>query len=340
MATMDIFSNKAFSQTELALAFEKMPYQPNFMQSLGITTSRALRTKTMAIEKKDGKLSLIQTSERGAPLEQGEAVKRDIRDFRTVRVAKGDTIYADEIQDIRAFGSESELKQVQREVAERMNQLEVDHNLTEENMLLGMVQGKVLDADDSVIYDWFAEWGVTQPTEIAFDIANTDLPALRTKILALQRRMARNAKGIPWSGQIGTLCGDNFYDALTTSPLIEAFFMNQQEAKARREDDGGAFSSFRFAGVNWFNYRGTDDNSTVSVASDEVKFFPMGARGAFIEARSPGESMSMVNRPGRRRYPMIVRDRDRDMWVKPELYTYPIFCCLRPEMLERGKVGA
>lgn len=341
MASIDIFNNKAFEMTQLTDLVNKMPYVPNYLQSLNLAPTQGIRGETVAIEKKEGKLALIQTSERGAPLEQGTPTKRDIRDFRTVRLAKGDTITASEIQSIRAFGSETELKQVQTEVAERIAQLEQDMNLTEENLLLGMVQGKVLDADGTtVLWDWFTEWGITQATEVTWDFTNDKLADFRQNIIDLKRRMARNAQGLPWNGGITALCGDAFFDALTTSTELEQTYMNYVAAAELRSGTiEQPFGTFKFGGVNFVNYRGTDDNSTVAIPTDEVKFFPTGARGLFFDKRAPGESFSAVNSKGKRRYSLMIRDRDRDAWVKPELYTYPLFGCLRPEMLERAVAG-
>lgn len=340
MASIDIFNNKAFSMTSLTNMVNKMPYVPNRLQSFGLVSSEGVRTETVAIEKKDGKLSLIQTSERGAPLEQGTPVKRDVRDFRAPRVAKGDTITASEIQNIRAEGSETELKQVQEEVAMRTSQLLTDYNLTIENMLLGMVQGIVLDADNSVIYNWYDEWGISQGAEVSWDFAGAaTLSTFRQKVNELRRRMLRNTKGAAWGGQIHALCGDNWFDEFTTHPEMEKIYLNQQEAQdLRGSATGNAFNTFSFGRITFENYRGTDDNSTVAVGDDDVKFFPVGGRGIFFDKRAPGEAMSMVNRRGKPLYSIVVRDRDRDMWVKPEIYSYPLLGCLRPEMLERGTV--
>lgn len=339
MAMMDVFNGKEFSMTSLTNMVNKMPYVPNRTQSLGLVSAEGVRTETVAMEKKEGKLSLIQTSERGDPLTQGTPNKGDIRDFRSVRLAKGDTITAREIQGIRAEGSETELKQVQAEVSERMAQLMIDYNLTMENMLLGMVQGIVLDADDSVIYNWFDEWGIAQAPEISWNFAGATLGDFRKKVNELQRRMARNTKGAVWGGKIHAYCGDNWFDALTTHPEIEKIYLNQSEASDLKSSaTGTAFSAFRFGPITFENYRGTDDNSEVAVDADSVKFFPVGGRGIFFDKRSPGESMSMVNRKGKSLYSMLVRDRDRDMWVQPEIYSYPLLGCLRPEMLERGTV--
>lgn len=57
----------------------------------------------MAIEEKGGVLSLIKTSLRGAPIEEGKGESRRMRHFDTLRVARGKTLYASSVQNIRAF---------------------------------------------------------------------------------------------------------------------------------------------------------------------------------------------------------------------------------------------
>lgn len=337
MATLDIFNNKAFEMTALTDMVNKMPYVPNYLQSLNLAPTQGTRTETVAIEKKEGKLALIQSSMRGEPLVQGTPTKRDIRDFRTIRLAKGDTITASEIQGIRAYGSETELKQVQGEVAERTAQLIQDMNLTMENMLLGMVQGIVVDADDTVINNWYDEWGITQATEVTWDFSAGTLKTFRQYVIDLKRRMRINAQGLSWGGGITALCGDTFFDNLTTHPELEKTYLNYlAAAELRNGTIEEPYSSFNFAGVNFVNYRGTDDGTTVALTAGEAKFFPTGARGLFFDKRAPGESFSAVNQKGKALYSLVVRDRDRDMWVKPEIYSYPLFGCLRPEMLERA----
>ena len=153
-----------------------------------------MRTETIAIEKREGALALIQTSERGQPLGQQAGVKRDIRDFRTSRIAKGDTLYAAEIQNMRAFGSDSELQTVQAEIAGRLARLKADVELTWENMRLGAVQGIVLDADGSTLRNWYGEWGINQAAEIDFALT-TDTTDVRKTCMTVTRAMMKAAKG-------------------------------------------------------------------------------------------------------------------------------------------------
>ena len=119
MALMDVFKADAFSIMSLLAAIKNVDYKPSFLGSLGLFQDAPQRTRTVAIESDDETLALISTSQVGAPPSQLSATKRKVRNFSTVRLAKASTIKAEELQGIRAFGSESEMQQVQAEVARR-----------------------------------------------------------------------------------------------------------------------------------------------------------------------------------------------------------------------------
>lgn len=340
MATMDVFNQNAFSMISLTTAVNQQPFLPTFLGDIGIFTARPIRTVAAAIEDRNGTLSLIQTSQRGAPLTEGKADKRNIRYFNTARLAKGDTIFAHEIQNVRAFGSETELQQVSTEVAYRYSKLQNDVALTHENMRLGAVQGIVLDADGSTIYNWFTEWGVSQPSEVDWDLDNATPAsgAVRQLCNSTLRTVQRALSGmwIPGRSYLLGLCGDNYWDNLTQHPEILKTYLNTQQASELRGDKM-PFETFNYGGITWVNYRGTDDGTTVAVGSDKVKFVPVGVPGLFETAFAPAESFDYVNTPGLPVYAMLVTDRDRNAWVRPELYSYPLFYCTRPAALLRGK---
>ena len=74
MITLDIFNNDAFSVTTLLPMVNKMPFQPSFLGSLGIFDPTPVSTNTIGVGMLQGRLALIQTSLRGAPVEPAEAV--------------------------------------------------------------------------------------------------------------------------------------------------------------------------------------------------------------------------------------------------------------------------
>jgi hypothetical protein len=342
MATLDIFKSNAFSMVSITEALNNVPFQPGFLTGLNIFTPKPVRTIGVSVEEKNGTLSLIQTSPRGAPLTEADREKRKIRDFRTVRIAKHDSLRADELQNIRAFGSETELAQVVDEVNSRMNGptgLMRDVELTWENMALGAVQGIVTDADASVIYNFYDEFGIVAATEIDFDLDNATPAsgAVRKKCTQVARQMQKAATGGWISGRtyVMGLCGDAFWDDLTAHTEVRQTYLNTQEARQLR--DGLAYETFNYGGITWVNYRGTDDGSTVAVGTDKAKFFPVNGNGVFQVAQSPGESFDYVNTPGLPVYGMVIPDEKRNAFVDLEVYSYPLYMCTRPAMLQSGK---
>lgn len=337
MPTMDVFNDNAFSTTSLSGYVEKMDYNPQFLGGLNIFTPNPVRTRNVFVDRTDGNLTLVPTSADGAPPESLTRDNRDAVALRTSRLAKETTIYAHEVQGLRASGSETELMAVQTEFNKRITRVRNDIELTHEHMRLGALQGVVLDSDGStVIYDYTTEFNESIPAATSFelDVTTTDVHGI-TKDLA--RSMARSARGSFTSGTtLHALAGDDFYDALVSHPNLEKFYINQVAANQLREVQGQIFESFRVGAITFHNYRGTDDNTTVAVATDECKIFPAGAQDVFGVAYSPLESMEFVNTPGQSMYGMTVRDRDRNMWVKGELYSYPLFICQQPRVLRRG----
>jgi hypothetical protein len=336
MAAMDVFKGDAFSMMSLIAAIENADYRPQYLGSLGIFTPKPQRTRVVAVEERDGTLELIQTSPIGAPLAQRSRDERRVRNFNTTRLAKHSRIMADELQDIRAFGSETELAQVQEEVATRLQRLKDDMELTWERHRLGAVQGIVLDADNTPIVNYYDAFGVAQPGEEEFDFDGD----VRAQIQALiVRPMLKAAKGAMVTGsRIVALCGDDFFDALTNAAEVRQTYLNFQAAAELRE--GNAYATFRYGGVEWVNYRGTDDGSTVAIATDKAKFFPVGARDVFQVAWAPAEFMDVVNMPGRDITPLTLIDPSgRNAFADVEVYSYPLFLCTRPLTLLRATLS-
>lgn len=339
MADIALFSGDGFTEQELTVALENVPYVPNWLGSLNLFTPKPITTKAVAIESRDNQLTLIQTSPRGAPISQRANENRKVRWFGTIRLAHGDRLEASEIQDIRAFGSTTELENLQTEALRRLVAVRRNVLLTHENHMLGAVQGIVLDADGtSVIENWFTQFNVSQPNEINFTFSTATAAAGTIRNLCSQviRQMARAATGSWVDGvtyPVG-LCSDSFFDALVGNAETRATYLNQQEAKDLRAQT--AFQSFSYGGILFVNYRGTDDNSTIAVPDEKCKFFPVNAQDVFQVAMSPGESFEMANRPGEKFYAITVPDLQRNAWVDLEVYSYPLYICTKPLMLQRG----
>jgi hypothetical protein len=133
------------------------------------------------------------------------------------------------------------------------------------------------------------------------------------------------------------LCGDQFFEKLITHPEVERTYLNWMAAAELRDETPDVF---RWGGVTFIDYRGTDDEETMHIADDEVHFFPVGGNEVFHQVFAPGEFEPFINQPGRDIYALTIPDRDRGAWVRLEIYNYPLYICTRPEMLRRGKLNS
>ena len=340
MASLNIFRNDAFSMLELTSSVERIPYLPSFLGDLGIFTPNPIRTTALAVEERTGQLSLVPLSQRGEPPANDRTTElRKLRYFEVPRLLEGDTVQASEIQNIRAFGEDTAFMQVQDEVMRRLAGPTGLINLiqyTWEYQRLAAIQGLLLDSDGSVRYNWFDEFQITAPVEVGFNLAG-GLGTLKHPINTVTRGMWRAAKGafIPGRTKIYALCGDGFWDAFVNHPDVIQTYANWEAAATLR--DKQAFEEFYFLGIYWVNYRGSDDNSTIKIADDKVRFFPVDAPGVFEKAMAPSEAIEYVNTPGKDYYVLPIFDLQRNFWWRMEVYSYPLFICKRPEVLFSGR---
>lgn len=345
---LDVFHQDPFTAIALTDAVQRNPFQPVGLGALGVFDPEPIRTKALAVEERTGKLVLIPFSERGAEGTQRTTEKRKMRYFDVPRLMHDDTVYAEEVQGIREFGTESVLMQIETEVARRLagpTGLLASVEYTKEYLRLAALQGLVLDPKDgSIRYNWFDEFQIATPAEVPFDFSvdgkGHPNMSLRPVCNALTRTMARKAQGaFTPSTRVFALCGDAFYDSFCNHPDVIRTFVNWSDARALRDNSqGAAFEMFPFAGITWWNYRGWDDNATIKIPDDVAKFFPVNAPGVFREAMAPGETVDWVNTPGRPVYVLPIFDLLRRMFWKMEAYAYPLYVCTRPEVLLSGRM--
>ena len=352
---MDIFNSDAFRVQTMTQAVNSTPFAPDYLGSLGIFTPTPIRTiDASVILNDDGALEVVQTTQRGEAPYQQKISPAMIRSFRTPRVAIADTINAHELQGIvsRAMLQGGDmgavLADVQSEIAYRLDGptgLRAKQEATKERMRLGAISGIVLDKDGSTLYNWATLFGVSLPTEIPFDLdaASPAAGVLSGLVRQLKRDIARAAKVGNRPFRIYAFCGDEFFDKFVKHPDVQAAWTQFQNGTATRVAFNitgiEPFTEFQWEGIIWVNYRGTDDETTISVATDKVKFVPAGIPGLFQEVLAPYEGFGAMNSPGLPLYVLTIPDRDRDQWVSVETYSYPMYMATRPAVLFSGRAG-
>ncbi len=342
MATMDVFKADAFTMMELSSTVDNMDFNPQMLGSMNLFNPRPVRQKRIFVDQRDDTLSLIPFSERGTAPDQNERYTRKTINFDIPRIATQDTVWAHEISGLREFGSESELMNVQREVADRLSKMRQKVEYTEEYLRLAAIQGKVLDpADGSTFYDYYTEFNISEESAVSFelDVNTTDVAAICRDLV---RDIMRASKGAWIMGQsrVHALVGDTFFDSLISHPNVEKFWVNFQAAAELRGID--PFSAFEFGGIVFHNYHGSDDNSEIAIADDEAKFFVVGGDGIFVKAMAPAdEFMPFVNTPGQSVYAVQELDaafQGNPRFAKYHVHAYPLYMCQKPNTLRKGTV--
>ncbi len=334
----DIFNQNAWGVVEFQEeVVEKVDFKPQLLGQLGIFEAVYSRTSAIGVAEKDRTLTLIPTSEDGAPPSELVPQGSKVRLFPTTRLAKGSTIFARELAGVLALPFDLQTREVAQEVSDRTGQIMDDMELTWEHMRFGAIQGKVVDADGvTPIINWYTEWGIPEPDEVDFAL-DSDATDIRKKCRDIGRAMKVAAKGI-WtpSTRIGALVGDEFYDALLNHKQIKESKLGTEQAPLLENIEG--FSAREIENITFINYQGTDDGSTIAIPSDKARFFPIGARGAFKAGFGPAnEFKPYLNQRAREYYGLLLEDTSgRQAWDRTELYSYPLFIATRPEMLLRA----
>lgn len=271
MASLDIFNQDPFTTIQLTSAVERVPYLPQGLESLDLFDPKPIRTKVAMVEQRQGQLIVLPFTDRGAPRTERTTELRSARHFSVPHIGMADTIYATEIATIREMGSETELMQVQKELGRRLvgpTGLRSNIRYTEEYHKLAAFQGLLLDSNGSVLFNWFNEFEITKPTELTFNflglaaqyVSTTGgVAALRALCNQVVRAMKRAAQGAWIEGRtrVVALCGDAFYDAVISSPEVRSTYLNWVQAAELRQNL--AFEVFNWGGIDWVNYRGSDD---------------------------------------------------------------------------------
>jgi hypothetical protein len=343
---LDVVNQDPFKQISMTDAINKIEHQPNHLGRLGIFTLSPIRSAMVALDVKSNNIRLVKTSKRGEPIEsRDKRNKAKFKWFSTDRLALKDRINATDLAFLREFGEADRPKELAGELAERQGGeqgsggLMGDIDATKEFQRLGALRGKLYDTDGDLLYDYFAEMGVAEPSIIGLDVTTLIDGSLRQTIHDnVVRYMKKTKKGATYS-KILAICGPGAIDKLQASPEYRETFKNQAEASDLRD---GQAEVVKFAGVEWVEYDGTDDDTTVALGDNEVIFIPCGLNNTvFKQVASPGEKFSHIGKKGKDFYSWIKWDRSDDdpEWVDLYVACYLLMLNTRPEMVRRATIS-
>ena len=324
------FDNPGFSMASLTTAINLIPNRYGRIEQLGLFPAKPVRTRQIIVEEYAGRLNLLPTKPPGSPGTVGERGTRTLRSFVIPHIPHDDVVLPEEVQGIRAFGSETETEAIAGVMARHLETMRNKHAITLEHLRMGALKGQILDADGSTIYDLYTEFGLSQ-TSINFDLANanSDIKGHCYDVLA---EIEDNLKG-EFMTDVHVLCSPQFFRALTTHKTVKEAYTNWQQGAILIND---VRSGFTFGGITFEEYRGqaSDINGTVRkfIAPGEAHAFPLGTVDTFGTYLAPADFNETVNTLGQ---PLYAKQEPRKFERGTDLHTQsnPLPMCHRPGVL-------
>lgn len=278
-----------FSLTQLSQAINVLPNMYGRVNELGLFAFRAQSVKTVTIEMQNGVLTLVPTTPWGGPAPKNKVGKRNVRSFNIPHMPLEDTVLAADVIGIRQFGSENTLETVATKVNEKLQTMKNKIDQTLEWRKMTALKGIVLDADGSVIEDYFAAFGVTKKT-VTFALSNaaTDV---RAKCMEVVRHIEDNLHGEVMQ-RVHCLVSAEFFDGLVAHPKVKEAYANYAEAAQRI--GGDMRKGFSFGGLTFEEYRGVVDGNRF-IDAGEGHAFPIGTNETFSNFGAPADFVETVN---------------------------------------------
>ena len=330
MPMINPFSGNAFNTMALTSAINILPNQFGLTEQLGLLPPRPTRQTIVAFEEYQGVLQMLPSVPRGAPSTVGKRGSRKVRTFMVPHIPHDDVVKPEEVQNLRAFGTEDELAAMSDIMALHLQNMRNKHAITLEYLRMGALKGIIMDASGDVLYNLYDQFSIT-PKTINFNFSN---PAFDVKgaCLSVRRWTELHLYGEVMNG-VTALVSPEFYDAFTSHPQVEKAWMFYQNGQLLSQDTRKGFS---FGGVNFQEYIGqaADDNGNMIrfIAEGEGHTLPTGTAQTFCTYFAPADMNEAVNALGLPMYAKAVPakfDRGTDLHTQSN----PLPMCHRPQLL-------
>lgn len=322
MASFDVLKGDGFTLSSLTAAINTGPYVPTRIGDSGLFSEDGVTTTTVQIEKQGNKLVLVPSQERGGNGIVVNADKRELIPFNTVHLPQRGTILADEISNLRAFGSETEAETVEAYVNKRFQKMRRNLDVTLEYHRVGAIQGKVMDADGStVLIDLYSKFGLEKQTKSL--VLGTATTKVKNKLMEAIRTLEDNLGAAMYTGLI-CYCSASFFDSFTSHATVKEAYERWSDGAALRDDMRNGFT---YAGITFVEYRGKV-NGVDFIEDGKAWLVPQGIDDMFMTNFAPADYVETVNTIG---LPFYADIEVKKKCVELEAQSNPLCINTRPD---------
>ncbi|RDH41520.1 major capsid protein [Zooshikella ganghwensis] len=312
-----IAQDDAFSVEGLTLSINKAVVTPGRIAQLGWFSEDGINTTHINIEVQNQRLILVPAKPRGAPGTSLSREKRYRLSFNTVHLPLEGAVLADELQNIRAFGSSNTLASIQRLVDRELTRMRDSFEVTHEYQRLGAMRGKILDADGvTVLEDLYDRFKITPNTK-TLNFGQD----LRTQCMDI-KRASEKAQGAIRASRYRVLMGSEVTNELLKNDDFKKSYERWQDGQALRDD---MRMNINFGGLLWEEYE-AQFGDEYFIGPDEAFVVPEGRPGLFRTVFAPADYMETVNTLGLPYYAKR-KTMDYNKGVEFEAQSNPLHLC-------------
>lgn len=292
----DIWDGDGFTLESLTAAVNKGTYRPGQISATGLFEEDSVSTTSVSVEEQDGKLGLVEPTPRGGPGETKGDDGREKRIFAVDHYQRDDFIKADEVQNVRAFGTEDELETIEARVEKKAQKHAADLTMTLEHQRRGAIKGNVTSKSGKVLHNLYSIFGIAVPAVVSLEL---DVDAtIVTALLDGVMHSIEDSLDSPYAG-FHALTGRDFHSKLWNHKSVRDTFIYHQGAEALR---GPVPNVFELGDFTFERYRtgakATADAGEAYIAADEARVVVKGVPGLFITRFAPADYEETVNTEG------------------------------------------
>ncbi|MDI7864304.1 major capsid protein [Rhizobiaceae bacterium n13] len=332
MSAPNAHAGDPYSLESLTAAVNTEPYRPGQIGASGLFEEDSVTTTIVSVELRDGKLGLVEPTARGGPGETtGDEQRRKIP-FEVDHYQRDDSILADEVQNVREFGTETALETIENRVNRKAQRHARDLTMTLEHQRVGAIKGNVTSKSGQVLIDLYSSFGIAVPDAVSLelDVEGTIVPNLfQDVVYSIEDDLDEQYSGIR------VFTGRDFHKALFTHKSVrEQFMINTGMVLLKNEVP----DVFTFGGATWERYKtgakATADLGAPYIAADEARLVVEGVPELFITRFAPADYNETVNTPGLPFYSRAIEKRNGKGYDL-EVQMNAISLCTKPQTLRK-----
>ena len=306
--------NFPYTATDLTEQVNRIPNSYGLIRAMGLFSEDPVISTVVEIRLENGVLRVLPAKDRGAPgtpgaRETGSTIFMEVPHFPDL-----DLITPQDIQNMMVLvGRSKRPATLDDEMAKRLMNIRVNHDITLEYMRMSALKGLIKDGNGVTIYNLHEVFGREKKTvDFVLGTDGTDIIAKCDEVFG---HIADNLLGETMSG-VEVLVSPSFFNRFIQHPKVEKFWLQTVQgineiARAERERLGGQWGrSFEFHNLLFREYRGSApvrnvNNEVVSepfVAAGKGHAFPVGTMDTFKTFFAPANDLRHVNSPGQQVY--------------------------------------